>query len=218
MPYELALFSFKDDHFMRKKFSKEFWDEQGKLLFIPLASNYTELKPKNILIILYFIPFGGDMVNFRNFGVKRSFQSLFKIFFPIVDMVQENIREYEISESSPTHIVDEVFAYFNDRRSYHQYEIENVDDEFIVINFTLRANNIAEHSISLHYLLAKIQKFLSTASKILRHSFDKGHIILKGRDCANLEKIKFIMSGHNDPVTWKIKRFPEFGKNLFNYQ
>lgn len=214
-PMELYQFSLKDDPFFRKKFSKRFWNHQDKLLFFPILGNYKDMKPKNLVFLMYVIPSDVQLPNTDYTRLKNRVHALLGNFFPLVDLFQEI---FETDEEKGFQVVDEIYSILKDRRSYNVERVSREAKQFIIINFQLSTANPNEHNVSFQYLVTKISKHLSYNSKILRYSFDKGYVVLRGEDSGISNNIVQIFKQHSDRVLWSEKSFPDHGKNLYSYQ
>lgn len=201
------------DFFLQKKLPQQYLDSNYSLLTLPIFGMYRNLKPKNLLLISYFFK---DLSSLTMLKEKYMLvYDLIENFFPMVDFLRLIEKDYH--EGSD--IVERVHNYMKDRRAYPSEEgKDEFLHNFIVIRFQMKNHVVNEHSVQFQYLIAKLQRELSFKSKIIQYSYDKGYIILTGSDMSRKEKLQSIFRDFPEKVTWKVKNYPDLGRNLYNYQ
>ncbi len=208
--YKLA--DYKNDPFFRKKFSPKIWAEKKDMVLMPILADFGDLKPKNLILAAYIRSHDDDFLPGR--WILDRVHFFLSHFYPIIDVLQVSGANLDLLDD----IVEMVHNYFLDRRLYAISRENSQEFQFLVIQFQLSCDNIRLLKSSFYYLSVKIRDKLSHLSKIMRHSFNEGYLLLRGKDRALWPEIKEILDNHQDQVDYIVKNYPESGFNLFNYQ
>ncbi len=196
---------------LRKRIPDRFYSDSYTLIVIPLFGQYRNLKPKNLILLSFFIS-----AKNKKSAEKRLFalHQFLEFFFPVVDF----LRLFEKDYHAQSQVVDQVYNFLRDRRAYPTSESTDEWHRFHVIKFAMRSRQPDQQNVRFKFLIAQLQKDLSFQSKIIQHSYDKAYVILTGEDTLKSGEIFKKFSESREIVEWQEKVYPDFGRNIYNYQ